>query len=422
MQKITTTLAQIFCTLLVLLAAVGHADTSLRDPDKFYHKVMNAAPYVPADLSVHSLSCKIGIRKDKQHYRSANTIDYSKAQWSERVAADWHYLDSANELGRIAIIDFALNSKQELAYRYLANARHNELYEPWSSSKIFAYAGAIATLRQSGIGATSHIGDVSVADLITSIHSYRPTHKAPDDSNAIATFFANIAGRDYLTALFHDQWLRMDDTNVRFRGAYGLEAYKPTAKRWVDGAYSVPLNGFKRASDDPGYQSYLCSKCGKTGNKPMSALAQAEWLKRLASHTRVTATQQPYLKENDVSILFYGDDGRGGMMAGISTMLADAIAIAIDPSNQKTSKEVLDQATNGQWRIFQKIGWGPSETRGAGETVVLAHVCLPEFDGGREFTLAAQTAQSGTGDEFVGYAGIKMQHLLNQSIRRLLNR
>jgi hypothetical protein len=51
--------------------------------------------------------------------------------------------------------------------------------------------------------------------------------------------------------------------------------------------------------------------------------------------------------------------------------------------------------------------------------VVLAHVSLPYFQGGIEFTLAAQTATPENDDIYINYAGIKMQFLLTQSMFEL---
>ena len=74
------------------------------------------------------------------------------------------------------------------------------------------------------------------------------------------------------------------------------------------------------------------------------------------------------------------------MMVGISHIVTNALAKVIAPNDSRSAKEVLDTATNGQWRVWQKIGWGPSETRSTTETVMLAHVCLGNYQGGREFT------------------------------------
>lgn len=394
--------------------------------EEFYPNTMNAKPFIPADLNALSLECGT-LRRGNEEYLSANQVNYAKPDWESRVNHRTDYLQAAANDGRITIIDFATLPDDLLGYKYISNANtHNQLYEPWSSSKIFAYTGAVATVRRLSeangvsIGSKSTVGDVSIGDLITSINSYESTNSAPDDSNAIATYFANIASRDYLTALFHDEWLQIENKDVRFRGAYGPKAYKPSDTRWQSGTLDLDVHAFENASDDPGYQGYRCEGCELTGNKPMTTLAQAEWLKRLASHTREKTTRHPYLLSEDIHTLFYGDTGTGGMMAGISRMLPNALARVIAPGSKESPKQILDQITQGQWRIFQKIGWGPSETRTTGENVVLAHVCLPHFQGGREFTIAAQASQAGYGDEFVNYAGMKMQDLLYRSVVELL--
>ncbi|MBC3765645.1 hypothetical protein H8B19_07135 [Neptunicella marina] len=66
------------------------------------------------------------------------------------------------------------------------------------------------------------------------------------------------------------------------------------------------------------------------------------------------------------------------------------------------------------------MGWGPSETRGTGELVVLSQVCLPHYQGGRSFTLAAQTSAPEPEEASVARAGLKMQTLLNGAMQQLL--
>ena len=83
-----------------------------------------------------------------------------------------------------------------------------------------------------------------------------------------------------------------------------------------------------------------------------------------------------------------------------------------------------DGLTDGEWRVYQKVGWGPSETRGTSELVVLAHVCLPGVGGtGREFTLFARSSVPGANmdESGVGKAGIKLSRLLERSLPKLLD-
>ena len=70
--------------------------------------------------------------------------------------------------------------------------------------------------------------------------------------------------------------------------------------------FDAKIDRYKASSDDPGYLSYRCDSCGLTGNKAMTTLAQAEWLKRLVSHQREPITQMPYLQSSDVDVLLNG--------------------------------------------------------------------------------------------------------------------
>jgi hypothetical protein len=398
----------------------------------FYAEVMNAPPFQAVDMRSRQIGGVLQFAPSASSYLSSAQVDYFRAGWEQRIAKDGRFFTAPKALGRILVIDYkaeSISPNAILSYRYLANQdSENELYEPWSSSKIFAYSAAVAKVRQLSageFGGQSLAGNIPIADLITSIHSYEPFGLADGDSNAIATYFMNVAGRDHLTALFHDQWLMLTNPSIRFRGAYANKVFEPIDSQWHQGDKLFRVDYPTQSIDDLGYQSYRCEHCGLTGNKPMTTLAQAEWLKRLAVHERDPVTRLPYLQSEDVQVLFFGkghSDTKhvdGGMLQGISTMLHNAIATAIAGELPSDPKKVLDQATQGQWRIWQKIGWGPSETRGAGENVVLAHVSLPHFQGGLEFTLAAQSAEPGDGDIYVNYAGIKMQSLLTQSMLEL---
>jgi hypothetical protein len=427
------------CCVLVLIllwmplntgfASEIHTELNNIAIQSFSTNVMNAEPAMPANLRESTISCAVGQSKLTGEYQTAQQVDYNTKDWQNRVSADWNYFAAPKSLGRVLAIDFA-SVKNEIGFRYLANQdSYDELYEPWSSSKIQAFSAAVSKMRERGVGANSIAGNTHLADLITSINSYERFGKADGDSNAIATYFLNVIGRDQATALFHDEWLQLNNKDIRFRGAYALKVYSPSEPYWfdLDSKKKVKVPELAKGSDDPGYQSYRCETCGITGNKPMTTLSQAEWLKRLASHERVVETRMPNLTSKDVEVLFYGTGHSepryqaGGMLQGISRMLLDAVAKNIINKPVSNSKLILDEATNGQWRIWQKIGWGPSETRGTGENVVLAHVCLPGFQGGREFTISAQTSFPGNKESSVHYAGLKMQLLLDQAVKQLIN-
>lgn len=399
---------------------------------EFYKTVMLTAPFMPSDTTTKTIGCDalISVEQNDDQYRTAAQADYANYGWEQRISHQSEYFHWAAEEGRILLIDYARKGEQ-LAYRYLSNDNsHNQVYEPWSSSKIFAFTGAIATLRGQGLGAQAMIGDTFVADMLTGINSYEDFGTASGESNALATFFANIVGREYLSALFYDEWLKLSTPHIYFRGAYGPVAFVPSNYQWQmlnNESNNAVLSPYLHAADDPEYLPYRCDECGLTGNKPMTTLAQAEWLKRLAVHNRDVQTRHPKLTQDDVATLFYGtghsyaDDRFAGMTLGISTMLQHAIVNAITGEEKANPKAVLDELTKGQWRVFQKIGWGPSETRSTTENVVLAHVCLPHFQGGREFTVAAQVAVPEAREENLALAGQKMQSLLQASFTQYFN-
>ncbi|MEL6869120.1 MAG: hypothetical protein AAFO81_04905 [Pseudomonadota bacterium] len=398
---------------------------------RFLNSELLAPPLLPADLGAQSANCAIRSQPASERYKTHSAVKYDQSGWEHRIAADWRYFDAPASEGWLTVIDFRKVGDQ-LAYRYLANDNsHNSLYEPWSSSKIFAFTAAVATLRQHGIGADASVGGITLRDMATSINSYAKAGNANGNSNAIATYLLNIAGRDFATSLFHDAWLKLGNTQVRFRGAYGPTALDPGTNEFVsrdgDKRYTPPV--FVDAGKDPGYLPYRCTQCGTDGNKAMTALAQTEWLKRLASHDREPATRHPQLTRADVETLLYGGSelppgSTGGMLTGISVLLPNALAQALQPQTTQAAATTLDGLTHGRWRVYQKVGWGPSETRGTSELVMLAHVCLPNVGGtGREFTLLART--SVPGDEIdesgVGRAGLKMRDLLNRSLPALLD-
>lgn len=438
LAKLTKVALKLTCVSVVAMLVACQSQTQQKAPitpamqhEHFYQQVMLAAPILPADLTnIAMQQHSVANNTAQSSYKTASDVDYSKAGWQQRVAADWQYFDIPAAKGKLLVIDYQQQGSQ-LAYRYLANGSQNELYEPWSSSKIQAFSGAIAKVRATNakLGARAIIGKSNVADLITSINSYAPFGSADGNSNAIASYFINVAGREYLTKLFADSWLKLNDSRIMFKGAYATDVFTPSTTRWqsIDSdTISSDIAYFTANGDDPAYLGYRCDGCGLTGNKAMTTLAQAEWLKRLASHTREPLTQQPFLHAQDVDVLFNGTGHTdktaevGGMMQGISQMISESLAHALAPNDTRPAKQVLDELTQGQWRVWQKIGWGPSETRATTETVMLAHVYLPFIQGGREFTLAAQNSVPDASEENLAATGLQMQANFTQAFKQLL--
>lgn len=418
------------CITVIFLGPVA-ASTQAMHTDNlthFYNNAVDVPPLKPANLSDKFISCPINNSLTRNNFNTSREAKYNQEKWEQRIAHDWNYFDNASKTDKLLVID-TLKFNDIMHYRYLAN-NHSQhtLYEPWSSSKIMAFTAAIAKARTYNVGANSTTGDVHLADLISSIHSYKPFGSADGNSNAIATYFLNVVGRSQATAYFYQDWLNLTNLQLKFNGAYGTVPFAPNKPIWQDKKTNISTNKlipFNNSNDDPAYLSYRCDSCGLTGNKSMTTLAQAEWLKRLAHHESDQLTQMPMLQSEDISVLLYGTghsdrhQTMGGMMAGISQLLTNALANTIDKGS-KNPKATLDSATKGKWRIWQKIGWGPSETRGTAETVLLAQVCLPHYQGGRSFTIAAQSSVAQPLEANVAKAAYNLQTMLTKGLHKLL--
>lgn len=415
------------CSLLSACNDKTSPESKILSDEEYLESIMSASPLLPDNISNKSISCPISNSEKLATHLASSLVDYTKGNWEERISKNWQFFSSPPEQGKILIIDFK-RQLDELSYQYFSNNTQYDLFEPWSASKVMAITAAMAKANLQADG-LDIVGRVPIADLITSIHSYTEFGGSKASSNSIAAYFANLSGREILTNYFHDGWLKLNNKEIRFRGSYGEAAYQPEPNLWFKKGEDngVVLPGYQESTDDPFSQSYRCNECGLTGNKPMTTLAMAEWLKRLASHQRDSLTQFPNINEQDLLRLFYGVGHSqpkakvGGMMLGISQLVTLALTEAMSGELVAKPKEYLDKATSGEWRVWQKIGWGPSETRGAGEYVVLAHICLPIYQGGKEFTVSAQVAIPGAteGDEVA--VGRKMQSLLKNSFKQYLS-
>ncbi|MBY6064099.1 hypothetical protein [Pseudidiomarina sediminum] len=416
--------------LLAVALATALAGCSAEQPEglAYYETIMKAPPLLPEHATAQWLDCAPSVDAASADYTSVADTGTALG-WVDRAAHDWDYFSSSADDGKVLVIDYAQKG-DALAFRYLANDNtHADLYEPWSSSKIMAYAGALSLVSENFAQADTLIGDTKLADLITSIHSYQPSGKADGNSNAIAYYFADVAGRDYLTGLFHQGWMNSGQDGVMFRGKYGPDAFVPSDAYWRTPSRNAEILVTAR-SEDAGLLDYNCESCGELGNKPMTTLTSAEFLKRLVTQQRVPETRLAGLSDDAVMMLLYGPGhsdnsaNAGGMMAGAGLGPHRAIARALQQHYSEyeglSAQETLDQATQGNWRIFHKLGAGPSGTRGTSEVVALAHVCLPLPDGTHEFTLAAQAAVDDNSYENVGYAGEKLERLLETTVATLL--
>ncbi|NVK26082.1 MAG: hypothetical protein HWE10_14230 [Gammaproteobacteria bacterium] len=401
--------------------------------DLFYEQQMKAAPYFNEDTQNHRKLNIPALNNQNEGFKSSQTINFAQPDWHLRAFKGNKEIEISTSVGRVLTIEMAQDDKQ-VFYRYRANnSSFNELFEPWSSSKIMPITAAILTAKQQGLNSNFSVGQYSFADLITSVHSYSEQDVVKDDSNVIATYFANSVGRKTITNMLQQQWLKLPNDKISLRGAYGSNPLTLEQNVWYSGDKQYKPSTYQPSSEDPYYLSYRCETCGLTGNKPMTTLALAEWLKRLVISERDSTTQLSNLNQKDVEVLFFGDPQSTnkkpqGMQAGVSRMLANAIASALGKiaeqqlNDSLQVKATLDSSTNNQWQIFQKIGWGYSGTRSAGEMVYLAHVQLNDGQDDRAFTITAQTQAKGSDSDKLYEAGRKMQLLLMKTMSELLTR
>lgn len=405
--------------LTALLAGCGTPEAEVRSSTEFHG--LDAFGPVPANLSDRFITCPVadsapeGTFNGKSYrYRTSDEIDFGRPGWETRAAADWHALDGLlgdisapgngtpvntdNGVSALVIDMKRVNGRP--AYLYLANnGRQNAPYEPWSASKFMAASAAMARMRTlSGFttGGDAKAGAYAVGDMITAIHTYNPIGNVPGASNEIATYFLDLAGRKFTSDLMHDRWLRMSDAS-QFCGGFGTARWDRPGTTWsgaggaVSGSFSTACNGYN----------------GSTG-KYMSLLTMGEWLKRTVHHELV-AERLPGLQAADVRTLLYGNLERngvvGGMLAGESVYMAQALMGGTrvgrfgshgGPENEAAQKH-FNARTGGKWRIFHKLGAGPSSRSGGrAEIVMAAYACLPEFEGGREFVVVTRASTPGS--------------------------
>jgi hypothetical protein len=330
-------------------------------------------------------------------YKSSDEIHYGEKGWEDRVAGNW---DALSDLGLPSGMDALVIDIRRVGgkpyYLYLANgkSRIQKTQEPWSSSKFMAAvsAGARARLDSKGeVGLSGSIGAYNIGDMITSIHTYAPTRNVNENSNGIAWYFLNVAGRNFATLLLHDRWLKLSDASS-FNGKYGKSLFSTGTDTWT-------------AAD--GVKFTVADKNEAYTEKSLSLLSLGEFLKRLTQHEADKSTALDLLTQSDVKALFYGNLTKsgemGGMLAGASVYMAQGLmggAKVGQPgkhggAGSAAAKALFDEKTGGKWRIFHKLGAGQSDTRGREEIVMATYACLPQFQGGREFVVIT-SAPAGT--------------------------
>lgn len=238
-------------------------------------------------------------------------------------------------------------------YRYLSNGTHDDAFQPWSSTKFMAAAGAGAALRKASggkVGLTAKATNGAwLGDLVTVIASYREDRYT---SNGLAHYFLNVAGRAHVMSLVHD-WLGRPASET-YGGNYGVPA--PT-----DLGYTFTDAGGAKATIAPDDQSGIPNH--------LSTHTLAEFMKRLVAWED-TATRLPDLTKPDVETLFYGPATSAwypGELGGLAADTTIYVQSALD-------MDAVEKDSHGRWRTFGKLGFGD------GEFVLATYTCLPVLD------------------------------------------
>lgn len=265
--------------------------------------------------------------------------------------------------------------------KYYCTSPQSSAYETWSSSKIFAMANAAGTLRgretttcvpAGMLGIDSHTnGKASdtllLGDLATIICSYDVT--AGYTSNSLSSYFHDLGWREKIHDLVQSNWLAEGDLSVSLGGNYGE---------------ATPGDlGFRLTSNSNGDVS--CDAIHKPLNSTpkyensLTALAAAEMTRRLVLHDAVDPSLRfPYLTSADARTILQGADytayanatlfplQMGGMSADTSIFLQSHLDM-----------NSVEEASQGNWRIYSKLGCGYSSDRKVGEIVTNVYACLP---------------------------------------------
>ena len=241
-------------------------------------------------------------------------------------------------------------------YRYLSNGTHDQIVETWSSSKFLGVMNASEGLRYASdgnLGLDATVDQMPLGDLVTVVHNY---DERTYTSNGLMSWFHDIGGRYFANQLMHQRWLNRPESEV-----YGANYGKASSKI-----------GFTFTKDD--HTTEIKPDQGWIKNNTLSTFTLAESLKRLVMYRENPETQLEYSTWEDVQILLYGAqeslwyDQRTpqGMESDVSVYLQQAVDI-----------EQIENNTQGQWRIFSKLGLGFSR---GGEIVHTDYACLPVFD------------------------------------------
>ena len=367
--------------------------------DYFYSSVMTSPPLLPRQNTATSLHCDSLRRGSTARYSTASSADYTRPYWEDRVSGNAQLFTVPAEQATVMAIDFAALSSQgqaQLGFRYYANGRdYDSPQAPLKIADIFATTGMLSKARMAGASADSLLGNEHVLSLFEQTLTRAKKTTPHGNSHPIIKYFADIAERDYLTSLLKERWLLAKNPQNVLRGFTSITTFTPSNERWLaldtqtlhTVPYRLPLP-ISATKPEPAEQQ-----------NRLTPLVMTEWLKRLVTHDRVPQTAFPMLTKNDLQAIFYGRKAlastttrqrTGGLQSNPGNIVQAALAEAIQGAPVNRPKTILDNNTRGAWRIWQTSDWEADMQNLSSRALVLTHVCLPHYQGGREFTIFAQ--------------------------------
>lgn len=300
----------------------------------------------------------------------------------------------------ITLINIKRNQNGKPYYRYFSNESNPDDYESWSASKFMLVPAAAAKIREKsrnkvGLDSTTNTGE-HVGELVTYLHNYEAHGNY--ESNALARYFLDVAGRDWANSLV-EKWIGSLDSSL---GANYGAFYSDVGQNFYN--------------DD--HQIYVDNSSSYGGpDKKITTLASAEFLKRLVMHREDAVTRLPGFRApkdsqkfwEDLKFLFYGQPNWywGGMQDDSAIYLENSVDI-----------DRIDRNTKGNWRIFSKLGYGTSSSRYKQEFVYTAYGCFPQPEStnpGAEFVISVHYSRS-TG----AIGGIQMDKNMQSSIKKVV--
>ena len=355
----------------------------------------------PSSFDRNSWSCPITYDED-------NTVGFDLDRALSHANIDIDSLGNmvTNGAHVCAIITRRVGTGPEMKlyhkYYCAGDSSRDDATETWSSSKIFAMANAAGHLRTEETPCTaaadkigldgSTVGkhDVTpLGDLATVVCSYDTT--AGYSSNSLSSYFHDIGFRDRIHSLVaKNGWLL---------GNNPQPAYTPQPQS-LGGNYGEATPSdlgfeFTAAAGDP--------QCGADKDpwptmydNSISALSAAELTRRIVQFREIPEdTRFPGMLWEDAQAEMYGAETSllfpglqwGGMTADTAIFLQSALNMTR-----------VEQESQGQFRIFSKLGAGWSSSREKGEIVSNAYACLPVLDSngqpvpnqGYEFTISVK--------------------------------